>query len=207
MTKRENIIGNRYGRLVVSAFSHANDKGRLFWNCICDCGETNCVSGNHLRSGHTSSCGCYGAEVHIKHGLYKSRQYRSWQAMKSRVLCSGDAQYKNYGGRGITICDNWLTFDGFWKDMEKGYVAGRSIDRINVEGNYCKGNCRWATNAEQARNKRSNKWQTHNGETMVLGDWADKYGIPRSTFYAFIGKGKTIKDAIVYYKKREASLS
>lgn len=115
--------------------------------------------------------------------------YRIWANMKQRCLNKNNADYINYGGRGISICEKWNTFDGFKEDMQQGFKNGLSLDRIDVNGNYCKKNCRWVTRRVQNNNTRRNRLVEYNGQTKTLSEWADTFNIKSSTlrqrFYVY----------------------
>lgn len=119
-----------------------------------------------LRSGNTTSCGCVQKELCTRHGMYKTKQYKVWAAIIQRCKNENHKEWQNYGGRGISICDKWLTFEGFWEDMKENYSEGLELDRINVNGNYDKQNCRWTTESENAYNQRKLKNNT-SGKTGV----------------------------------------
>lgn len=172
------MTGKRYGRLAVLEFSRKSSSGEYTWRCVCDCGNETYVSGYALRSGHTQSCGCLHSERTAEvrrsektHGLADTPEYRSWISMVQRVTNAASHNYPYYGGRGILICDRWLNGDErrsgvecFLADMGKR-PAGTSLDRINNDGNYEPGNCRWATRSEQVRNRRPNL-KSNNKETV-----------------------------------------
>ena len=162
MSKKIDLTGKRYGKLVVINESKKTDLSRqTFWFCLCDCGSNKEVGGRSLRRGDIVSCGCFGkeqrAKSNTKHGQHKSLTYKSWGNMIQRCTNQAHSNYKNYGGRGISICDEWMDFSVFLKDMGQRPSRLHSIERINNQLWYFKDNCRWATNVEQSRNKRLSK--------------------------------------------------
>lgn len=143
------ITGVRYGKLVVIGATPERTKGGdVRWLVRCDCGAEKVVPGGHLRSGGTRSCGCLG-----KHGMTYSSTYKSWNAMKDRCTNPNNASWEYYGGRGITLDDSWNVFINFFNDMGER-PPGTSLDRIDNDGNYEPGNCRWASSSVQGTNRR-----------------------------------------------------
>lgn len=170
------LTGQRFTRLVVLS-RQGTKNNQAKWLCQCDCGQQKEVSGNHLRSEFVRSCGCLLQETSAarfrSHGKTKTRVYRAWKAMRQR--CSNPANEKNwkdYGGRGIRVCERWQSFENFYADMGDP-PEGTSLDRIDFNGNYEPSNCRWATDMEQARNKRNNVLITYRGETRSLIEWSE----------------------------------
>ena len=162
MTAAIDIAGQKYGRLTPLEIVERGD--RRHWLCRCDCGAEVTVMQVSLRTGNTSSCGCLRREATAEqnkklkktHGQTNSREYRSWKAMKNRCMRPADQAFRRYGGRGITVCERWMTFEHFVADMG-ARPEGTTLDRINPDGNYEPGNCRWATWSVQNTNKRKKK--------------------------------------------------
>ena len=183
MAKMMDLTGQRFGRLTVQGFAGKGKNGVILWRCMCDCGNITDVWASNLRRKTTVSCGCYRRDmarrVKTTHGGKGTRLYNIWHGIKLRCLNVSDHAYKNYGGRGITICDEWRdSFEAFhdWA-IANGYSYDLTIDRIDNDGNYCPDNCRWTTRAEQNRNRRFNHMITYNGQTQTLAEWSRQIGV------------------------------
>lgn len=191
----EEMIGRRFGRLVVRAFSHRNRFSQAYYWCECDCGTGRCVNQGSLRNGHTQSCGCYREAL-----LNKTKgniTYRSWRNMIKRCQASYQRSWARYGLRGITVCDQWLnSFDLFLKDMGPRPSLAHSIERIDIDGDYEKSNCKWATPKEQARNRSNNTLLECNGETRCIAEWSELSGTPAGMISQRIQRGWSHQDAI-----------
>jgi len=202
----EEEIGKRYGRLTVVEFSHYKElkKGTLkIYKCMCDCGKQCCISRTSLRVGNTKSCGCLQQDMasssSTKHGLArKCPEYTSWMQMKARCLNAKHKSWPWYGGRGITIANEWIDdFKLFFSYVGPKPSPKHSIDRINNNGNYEPGNVRWATSSAQNSNKRSNRIISFNGKSQTLSQWARDLGINQATLGERIDeRGWSIDDAL-----------
>lgn len=191
---RKDLTGKRFGRLLcleaVSRSITPNGTSVFKWRCQCDCGKECNVTGQNLRRGYTRSCGCllresvkYGS---ITHGMRRTPTYKVWAGIIQRCTNPNEAHYKDYGGRGIGVCDRWLnSFENFLEDMGEK-PPGLWIERTDNNKGYEPGNCRWATIKEQANNKRNNRKITAFGKTQTLAQWSDEIGIGASSISARI---------------------
>lgn len=157
------LTGVRCNRLVVIRY---NGNGR--WVCRCDCGNETRVRTYYLVRGKVTSCGC----LNTKHGMFNTTEYKTWANMLDRCYNTNCRHYKNYGGRGITVCDRWRDFKSFYEDMGDRPGKGYSLDRIDNSRGYEKSNCRWTTIDYQANNRRGNHMVTFNDETHTLSEWS-----------------------------------
>lgn len=187
----QNLTGRRFGRLMVLGSTRRKPtyKKGVAWLCHCDCGNTAVVMAGNLRSGHSRSCGCLSVETarveSTTHGMSDTRLYHIWRSMIQRCEDLGCAAYTNYGGRGISVCEEWRrdfkAFHDHVSMLEHYGKKGYSLDRINNNGNYEPGNVKWSTVGEQVRNTRANIHLTHDGKTQCVSDWAREMGMPRGT--------------------------
>lgn len=189
--RRNDLVGRRFAGLEVVGIHDLCKKKNVRWKCRCDCGGTAIAYAYDLKSGRVKSCGClrFSGNARVQHGLARagkrrSKEYSLWAAMVQRCTNPKDRNWASYGARGISICDSWLSFEKFYADMGQA-PHGKSLDRIdNIKG-YSLDNCRWASLAEQARNKRSNIWVCVKGTKMVLQDAMRLLKIPKSSIYKY----------------------
>lgn len=151
--KIKNLKGQSFGRLTVIEEAGRDKWKQVLWRCLCVCGKTTIVVGGNLRSGTTKSCGCFNKDQLTTHGMYGSSTHSAWESMKARCGNPNNANYKNYGGRGIKVCEKWHKFESFFEDMGKK-PNGLTLERRDNEQGYSKENCKWATYIEQSRNTR-----------------------------------------------------
>lgn len=195
--------GERFGRLVVTEYVGVGLNRQAVWRCRCDCGEVRDVLVRSLAAGATTSCGCYARERSTTHGLYScskgstSRpEFSCWRAMIQRCLDQSSPAFEQYGGVGITVCDGWLNFDVFLRDMGPRPSSDHSIDRIDNNKGYSPDNCRWATLIQQARNKKKVPLLTYQGLTMTAPEWSEKLGFARGTINDRLRRGWFVEKAL-----------
>ena len=195
----QDLTGQKFGRLLVVERVESTKYGNAKWLCRCACGNKKIVAAGNLKSGHTQSCGCFEKEQTIKrstkHGKCGTRLYQSWQDMKNRCYRPLTQSYKTHGSRGITVCDEWLhDFQAFYNwAMANGYRDNLTLERIDVNGNYEPSNCRWATQKEQANNKRNNHFVTYKGETKTISQWSEITKIKQGTIQARLKRGWSVE--------------
>lgn len=202
------LTGERFGKLTVIAEApRRGNKGYArYWVCKCDCGNEKEVAQNGLRSGRHVSCGeCYHPGK--THGMSGTKMYCSWQCMLQRCENSNNPYYRNYGARGITVCNEWHDFQVFhdWA-ISHGWQKGLQIDRIDVNGNYEPDNCRWVTHAEQQRNRRYHHTISWDGRDWIFADIPRKTGIPYSTlYYQVVEKGHSVDEVLAAWREKNVS--
>ena len=182
-----NRTGKRYGKLIAVSYIGKNERGRHIWRCKCDCGNYTEGAGYDLGKSKRS-CGCLRGKLRIIHGKTKTRTYKSWSGMWHRTMNKNCSSYHYYGGKGIKVCKRWEDFRKFLEDMGES-KPGESIDRIDMNGDYKPSNCRWATQKEQARNKRNNLFIAYKGKNLCMSEWAEKYNLKVGTLWMRLKRG------------------
>lgn len=186
--------GESYGRLKVIDPQVQNRNGHRYSLCRCDCGIEKLFADSNLINGKTKSCGCLAKEttsrVKKTHGMSGSKIYMVWNRMLTRCYNEKVERYPRYGGRGITVCDRWRSFESFYKDMGDIPAPGYSLGRIDNDGNYGPGNCRWETAKEQGWNKSGTVRLDHNGESLSIAEWADRTGLGYSKIMQRVRRGE-----------------
>jgi hypothetical protein len=193
-------IGQVFGRWTLLALS-SRRVSPPYWTSRCSCGVVREVKQAHLKSGASRSCGCLSREMagdqFRTHGESKIPEYWVWCAMLRRCYNKNSTSYKYYGGRGISVCARWRkSYQKFMEDVGRRPSQKHTLDRINNDGNYEPGNVRWATSAEQALNRRSNRLVTVQGETHAISVWANRTGINVSSIYRRAKRGMSLEAAV-----------
>lgn len=206
--KALDLVGQRFGKLVVVSRAETLSKGNARWNCVCDCGGTTTVQGGTIRTGRQLSCGCLQREKATKHGMEKTDTYTVWAQMKARCLNPNHRSFPRYGGRGIEVCQKWMDFQGFLEDMGEKPIGKFSLDRIDNNGSYCKENCRWTDSKTQSNNKGNNHTLTVNGISRTVTEWAEAFDISPITLRSRLRAGWDVNKALTYpVNARKASKS
>jgi len=196
------LTGQRFEKLLVMKEHGVNTKRkRVTWECLCDCGNKCIVVGADLRNGNTHSCGCMSSRKTVgdrnrTHGMSKTPLYAVWCAMKERCSNPYNKSYKDYGARGITVCDKWLAFEGFYADMGDSYEKGLTIERADNGKGYSPDNCTWIPRYQQGSNTRKNVYYTYNGETLPLMTLCNKNNFNYTLIKGRLIDGWTIEKAI-----------
>ena len=196
MSENDDLTNVVFGKLTaLSRCPEKSSDNRVQWYCKCSCGncEIITVTGKSLVSGNTKSCGCQRwitmQSTNRTHGMSHLLEYRVWKAIKERCYYPKHVSYSNYGGRGITVCDEWKdSFETFYKDMGPRPSLRHSIERRKVDESYSKDNCFWATPIEQANNTRKNIFYTHQGVSRTLAGWCRELNLSYGTIYARINQ-------------------
>ena len=212
--KHQALIGQKFNRLTI--LDIWQDPKKLYYMCRyqCDCGTVKEARLTYVKNGHLKSCGClkyiHSAQPTKDDAVGKNKHplYHAWASMMSRCYHKSSTAYYLYGGRGIKVCDDWRNFWNFvkWSDSVGGRPDGYTLDRIDVNGNYCPENCRWASVEVQQNNKRTNHHLTYNGETLTLSQWSRKLGLSRYAIQYRFMQGWTAEDILTIplnYRKKD----
>lgn len=195
------FTGRKFGKLLV-IYRHGRNGYGVTWMCRCDCGNTKVVAMMNLRDSKTRCCGCdtllmrsMSVRTHGCSGKFSSaverRAHNAWTTMRRRCLEPAFVSFKDYGGRGIRVCKRWESFPPFLRDMGLPPTDKHTIERKRNNGNYTPQNCRWATQREQTRNTRANRFLTINGERKIVAQWAEDTGLKYHTLHGRIRRGIT----------------
>ena len=201
MAKKKKLEGLKFGRLKVVEEVIPKIHNYVEYKCVCDCGKKVIVKAGCLTGGRATSCGCFQREnaskIHKKNYDVKSKEYKTWCGIKRRCTNKNEKSYLKYGGRGISICDEWInSFENFLKDMGECPKNCDSIDRIDNSKGYFKENCRWSNSIEQANNRSTNIFVTYNGYTDTLANMCRKYNKPYKLVWRRLKSGLDIKNLI-----------
>ena len=192
ISKIKDLTGQKFGKLTVIGLKDTNTR-KTYWICQCDCGNVKAVRSDSLLSDAIRSCGCLKKEQdkinlikNHSHKMSGTRIYSEWQDMKGRCYNMHNARYHRYGGRGITVCDEWKnSFEAFYEwALKNGYSDELTIDRIDNDSNYCPENCRWSTIKEQCRNRSTNIQITIGNCTRSLTEWCEIFNVDYKKVYA-----------------------
>lgn len=194
----DEIIGKKFGRLIVISETRSPDRRGRFYICLCDCGNRTSVYAGHLKNGGTKSCGCTRNGINATHGMSRTAEYRAWENARSRCRNPKNMKFPIYGGRGIQFCERWAkSFENFLNDMGRKPSKHHSLDRKDSDGNYEPGNCRWATTAQQNNNRPNyNRTVEVNGIRMTVAEAARLTGIPHGTICSRIDRGWPNEDVL-----------
>lgn len=207
------LTGQRFGRLIALQSAGKDNGGNQMWKCRCDCGKETITRARSLWTGNTRSCGCLQKEkaskvwktTHTTHGESGTRLNKIHRALKQRCNNQKNPAYKDYGGRGITVCEEWAqSFEAFrdWA-LANGYRDDLTIDRIDNDGPYSQENCRWISMKQQCNNRRSNRIITYNGESHTVTEWAELTGINYHTLMGRLyGRGWNAEKALTTKARR-----
>ena len=211
----KDISGKRFGRLVAIKPTGEKKENNYLWLCKCDCGKKIVTKGANLTSGGTQSCGCLRVEKITKHGGTHERLYKVYSSIKERCYNKNFPHYKNYGGRGIKMCEEWLGRNKGYYNFKKWAMANGynelafkgecTIDRIDVNGDYEPNNCRWVGQKVQQNNRSNNKKIKYNGETKNLNEWCSILGYKENSISQLLKKGYTLEEIIDFRKNHTLS--
>lgn len=190
-------VGDKFGKLTTLELVEDGNCLKRTWKCECECGRTIISKERYLKDGHRKSCGCLRGNAIRTHGMTRTRLFKIWTSMRERCEREKHPHYNDYGGRGISVCEEWNAFETFrdWA-FQNGYDDSLTIDRIDVDGNYEPSNCRWVTMKAQQNNKRNNHVIDFNGEKHTITEWSEITGIGKTTIKERLNMGWTIEETL-----------
>lgn len=201
MPPTPDLVGQRFGRLLVLKRAENNRHGQAMWHCRCDCGKSAITNTGKMRQGQTSSCGCLRLEVHTSHGLSHHPLFDTWKQMMARCYNPDHESYHRYGAVGISVCGRWHDLASFISDMGER-PEGMTLDRIDNNKGYELGNCRWATKLAQTLNRGITRNITYQGRTQCIAHWAREFGLPQPTLDRRLAAGWPIERALTQPLRR-----
>lgn len=212
MSSCKNLVGLRFGSLVVKEKVASSKHKHARWLCLCDCGNTSIALTGHLKRGSHKTCGCGRFRTH---GMSNTSIYHVWQKMHDRCKNEKEKYFYNYGGRGIKVCEDWSSFENFYRDMGATYEYGLQLDREDNNSGYSKKNCRWVTRLVNNRNKRTNVLVEYKGREVTLIEASELSGINKWTIVSRAQAGLRESTGLFYlgrlrrntYKKSIATLT
>lgn len=211
MIRSKDLVGKKIACLLILG---TEKKGKCWYlKYRCDCGKIGAANASNIKRGLTRSCGCMQISTSVqkrtKHGRCETSEYRAWRKMKERCYDPKNVRYEHYMKKGIIVCDHWLhSFENFFADMGERPSANHSIGRIHNDKNYEPSNCEWQTREQQANNMSNNRFETYNGETLTVAQWARRFDIPyRWLINKMYKPGMTIEKALARYEQFRLSRS
>lgn len=209
MSRSLDVTGEVFGRLTAVRRTGSNSRGKTVWLFECSCGGK-CESVlSNVRSGNTTSCGCLSSRLYSIHGMNGTRLFNIYRRMIDRCYNSKHKNYSRYGGRGITVCSDWLSNRSLFFDWAKahGYDENLSIDRIDNDKGYFPDNCRWVTKRDQSNNRNNTLFVTIDGETKAATEWARQFGVNPSVFRSRLNRGSDPLEALTRNTKVTSEVS
>lgn len=196
----QNLVGRTFNQLTVlehGGYRQFSNSRESTWKCRCACGAELTVPQRYLVTDGTKSCGCIVGKHKRTHGASDTPEFRTWSAMLSRCTSASSKSFKDYGGRGIKVCERWQSFENFLADMGSRPSPAHSIDRKDNDGDYEPNNCRWTTDVEQSNNRRSSRRVTFNGETLTLAEWERRVGLKPGVLFRRLAAEWPLAKALV----------
>lgn len=206
----EDLTGRRFHKLVALELVREEQRGKYryrFWRCRCDCGNERITAQRYLTDGGAKSCGCIIGKHKRTHGGTGTTEFRIWDSMRRRCSDPTHPSFKDYGGRGIAVCERWQDFAAFREDMGPRPSPDHQIERQNNDGNYEPGNCVWATRVEQANNRRSSRRLTLNGETLTMAQWERRLGMRPGSICRRLSMGWSVEAALTTKTQQYGSMT